>query len=75
MKYFMFLPQFDGLSSWVRPPHTWNVFKINYVFLWTHPPQVGGEWCSHVGVYFLGYTQTTGKHTVRELEWDSRHHA
>ena len=50
----------NDVYSWVQPPRAWNVLNDDGIFSWTIPPQLGGEWCPHVGVYFLSYAETMG---------------
>lgn len=47
-------------SSYCRPPRSWNAMKEDDVDSCTIPPQVGGEWFTHVNVQVFAHTETTG---------------
>ena len=58
------LKNFDPLlnvgSLRFSPPRAWKVIKDNDVCACIRPPEVGGEWCTHVNVYFFYYEETMG---------------
>jgi hypothetical protein len=64
------LLQLDGVSL-CQPPRAWNVFRINYVSLWTRPPQLGGNGVHKETFTFWVTRKARGgqRHTVRPSGW------